>query len=116
MSAPLRVVDPRGAPEPTVNLKPDMTWWQKTLAGIAAMFATAFMSFVGSHWGGVTNDQLTKALGDQEQRLGKRIDDVGAKLAKDGDEMKRYVDAKTTTIASPKKPKKTPVKPTDSTP
>jgi len=82
-------------PTPAVDLKPDMTWWQKTLAGLLAMVVTTVCSFIGSHWGGVTNDQMNDALKGQEGRLGDRIDKAILTAKKDSDDMKAYVDKKT---------------------
>lgn len=102
----MRIVDPRGAPEPVVDLKPGMTWWQQLLFLLASAAIAGGSSWAGSHWGGVTNDQMKTALGEQEQRLVKRIDGVAAAVAKDGDDMRRYVDEKTAPKAVTKKVRK----------
>ncbi len=94
--AGLRAVSPT---EPVPSVKPDMTWWQKTAAGLLAMVVTTVCSFIGSHWGGVTNDQMNDALKGQEGRLGDRIDKAVLTAKKDSDDMKKYVDEKT---AAPK--------------
>jgi len=91
----MRIVDPRGAPEPVVDLKPGMTWWQQLLFLVGSAAIAGGSSWAGSHWGGVTNDQMNTALGEQEKRLVKRIDAVAAAVAKDGDDMRKYVDEKT---------------------
>jgi hypothetical protein len=82
-------------PTPAVDLKPEMTWWQKTAAGLLAMVVSTACAFVGSHWGGVTNDQMTKALKDQDERLGDAISKAILTAKKDSDDMKAYVDKKT---------------------
>jgi hypothetical protein len=74
------------------SIKPEWTWWQKTLAGAATMAVTTVCSFIGSHWGGVTNDQLTDALGKQERKLGTRIDTLAGAVAKNSDDTKKYID------------------------
>ena len=79
---------------PVANLKPEMTWWQKSLAGAAAMVVGTACGAVGSHWGGVTKDELNDALSKSEGKLGQRIDAAILKASGDSDKMKAYVDAK----------------------
>lgn len=102
----MRIVDPRGAPEPVVDLKPGMTWWQQLLFLLASAAIAGGSSWAGSHWGGVTNDQMKTAVSESEGRLTKKIDEVKAAVAKDGDDMRKYVDEKTAPKAVPKKTKK----------
>ncbi len=111
---PIRIAQPEDcrAPDVVHDLKPEMAWWQKALAGAIAMFAAAASSYAGSHWGGVTNDQLKAALTDQEGRLGDRIDKAVMVAKKDSDEMKRYVDAKTAPAPLAKKARRPRLEPT----
>lgn len=99
---------PRAVEEPAhaVDLKPGMTWWQQLLFMAGAAAVSGGSSYVGSHWGGVTKDELAAEMTSLEVKLGKRIDTVKAAVAKDSDDMKAYVDAKTAPHSAPPKKKK----------
>jgi len=105
----LRAVSHSEVPVPHVDLKPGMTWWQQLLFLLVSAAIAGGSSWAGSHWGGVTHDQLTDELAKQEKKLGARIDSVGAQLAKDSDDMRKYVDEKTApkVVKKLKKPKPT---------
>ncbi len=106
---PIRIAGPEDyrAPDPVVHdLKPELEWWKKAIAGAIAMFAAAASSYAGSHWGGVTNDQLKVSLKEQEDRITDRIDKAVLTAKKDSDEMKAYVDKKTAPAPLAKKAKR----------
>jgi len=105
----LRAVSHSEVPVPHVDLKPGMTWWQHVIMMAASAAIAGGSSWAGSHWGGVTNDQMTTALGEQEKRIGTRIDKAVRDAKKDSDDMKAYVDEKTApkTVKKTKKPKPT---------
>lgn len=90
----------------TQSLKPDMSWWQKALVAAAMGAIGTISSFVGSHWGGVTKDEMDKALVKQDEKLGERIDKAILSSKKDSDEMKTYVDAKVAAVVPPVPKKK----------
>jgi len=81
-------------------------WWH-TLAFTAAASAG---TFIASHWGGVTHDDLAGQLRQQKaeiiEEVSKKTNAIDMARAKDVDDMRRYVDAKVIP-ATPKKKRKT---------
>ncbi len=65
----MRIVDPRGAPEPVPKVTPDhwVTAKNTILAGVMSLL-TAAAGIIGSHIGGATKDdigEIRKALADR---------------------------------------------------
>ena len=65
----MRIVDPRGAPEPVEKVTPDhwVTAKNTIVAGVMSLL-TAAAGIIGSHWGGATKsdiDKLTQAISDR---------------------------------------------------
>lgn len=80
-------------------------WWHGPLIGGVMTLCTGVAGFVGTHWGGVTNDQMTAALKTQSDAVEKKIDEVKAIVAKNADEQKKYIDVRTAPVAAPVKKK-----------
>ena len=82
-------------------------WWH-TLAFTAAASAG---TFIASHWGGVTHDDLSGQLRQQKaeiiEEVSKKVNTLDGQRAKDVDDLRRYIDAKTTPAVVPKKRRKT---------
>lgn len=78
-------------------------WWH-TLAFTAAASAG---TFIASHWGGVTYDGLAAKLAEQKAdivgEVSKKLNSIDLARAKDVDDLRRYIDAKTTPAAPKKK-------------
>lgn len=84
----------------------DTRWWHALVFTAAASAGT----FIASHWGGVTHDdlaeQMRKAKAEIIEEVGKKLDSANMAHAKDVDDLRQYIDAKTTP-AAPKKKRKT---------
>lgn len=84
----------------------DNRWWHALVFTAAASAGT----FIASHWGGVTHDDLAKQFRDAKAELldevGKKLNSMDAARAKDVDDLRRYIDTKTAPAASAKKKRK----------
>jgi hypothetical protein len=83
-------------------------WWHKPLVGAAGIALGSISSFVSSHWNGVSQDDLAKALAKTTVTLEAKIDSSSASCS---DKIKAYADAavaaheKRSELAAPKKRK-----------
>ena len=82
-------------------------WWHALAFSMAASAGT----FIASHWGGVTRDdlseQMRKVKAEIVEEFGKKVNTLDGQRAKDVDDLRRYIDAKTTPAVVPKKRRKT---------
>ncbi len=79
--------------EATPNLRPhakSSTWRGIAIATVTAAL-TGASGIIGSHWGGVTKDELKTALDNQAERIEAHID---AKVSAVEDRLSKHVDAK----------------------
>ena len=70
---------------------PIATRLQMLIIGAATTVLTTGGSYISSHWGGATQDQVKESAAKLEEKLGAKIDLATAKI---GDDIKKYVDEK----------------------
>lgn len=91
-------------------------WWHAPLIGGIMTMTAGVSTFIGTHWGGVSNDQLNESLKAQAHGLEQKISDLSLAVAKNSDETKRYVDEKfaaARVVVEKRKPKRTAEEPRD---
>ena len=85
----------------------DNRWWHALAFSLAASAGT----FIASHWGGVTRDDLSEQMRKNKaeivEEFAKKVNALDGQRAKDVDDLRRYIDAKTTPAAPVKKKRKT---------
>ncbi len=80
-------------------------WWHAPLIGALMAVGTTVTGFIGTHWGGVTSDELAKTEKRILTKLTETMNASDLARAKDVDDLRRYIDAKTVP-AAPKKKRK----------
>lgn len=81
-------------------------WWHGPLIGGLMTIGTTAAGFIATHWGGVTTDELSKTEKRIVERLSESMSKSDQAHAKDVDDLRRYIDAKTTPAVVPKAKKR----------
>ena len=84
----------------------DNRWWHALAFSMAASAGT----FIASHWGGVTRDNLDesqrKAKAEIIEQVGKMVTDLKMANAKDNDDLRQFIIVRTTPAAPKVKKRK----------
>ena len=80
-----------GEAEATPDLRTGVLTWKRITLTLSMAVLTAASGIIGSHWGGVTKDELAKA---KEETIARVTTAVTLAVSAESDAMKKYVDAK----------------------